>query len=541
MARALWKFRWTLVCNLFLVSPILFYEMQLGGGWGDKIVLFALPASLLWLALLQLVARGQARAHAALLPFYLVAATDLWMIRHHHSRLTSSMLLVMLENSSDTGPFIRANASALVAGLLALLVPWALAVRAFAAQRLQLQAPRWAVPACIGALIALYGGLTLRQSGGRGGSLRVGLLDTLSHDRNSPFGIIPQAFTAWQLRRQNLEESQRAASFSFGARRAEAISGREVYLLVVGESARPDHWGVYGYRRQTTPRLAAEPGVIVFRDVVSQAALTQISVPLLITRSDITRMASFPPEKSIVSAYREAGFRTFWLSTQQRDQWTGPLNRFPPEAAVQGYFERQHDDVLVEAVRTALREPGAEKFFFVLHTQGGHFVFSDRFPPGFGVFKGGSAIDDYDDSVRFTDHVLGSLIEMLREENAISALLYVGDHGENLRDDDRQLWGHFINNEYDLPVPMALWVSVQFAARFPAKLAAARSNAGRPLSTSVVFHTLADLGNLLVDRDQQTRSVLSQALIAGPRMVLHDGKTIDFDRSGLAGRRVPVR
>jgi hypothetical protein len=141
-------------------------------------------------------------------------------------------------------------------------------------------------------------------------------------------------------------------------------------------------------------------------------------------------------------------------------------------------------------------------------------------------------VNAYDNSILYTDHVLAEILELLSARPGLSALLYASDHGENLRDDGRDLVGHFLNNEYDLPIPMVLWGSPAYAARWPEKLAAARGNAGRRLSSRVVFGTLAELAGIQLagGRPASPWSALRADLREQKRLVFRRWEAVDFDR-----------
>ena len=49
--------------------------------------------------------------------------------------------------------------------------------------------------------------------------------------------------------------SNTSKHFRFDATPTHSASERETYILVIGETARADNFGVYGYERNTTPRL----------------------------------------------------------------------------------------------------------------------------------------------------------------------------------------------------------------------------------------------------------------------------------------------
>ena len=174
----------------------------------------------------------------------------------------------------------------------------------------------------------------------------------------------------------------------------------------------------------------------------------------------------------------------------------------------------------------------------VIHTQGSHFVFEDRYPPTRAEFVsvgGGDQreylVNTYDNSILYSDYVLSELIQTLARLKSPAALLYVADHGENLKDDERALFGHYFNNEYDLPVPMVLWHSDEYAELYPERVAAARKHASRPVSTRNVFYTLAGLAGLkFPDANLEDLNLCSTKWRQIARHVTSHTSWVDFDR-----------
>lgn len=528
--------------NGFLLSPLFLYELNVGEGGPDTSLLFLLPASLLGLCAAQTAVRRVWLSHAILAPFYLFVAADLYVILTYRTRLSSSMMLVIVQNFGDARDYLDAHAPRVFGALGLLAVFYVLALRRV--RTLRVKVPRISCLASAASLALLLFVVSLRVGG---------VAYLLPHDRSTPFGFIAQGLVAYSVYQESILDAHRARSFVFGARRAEPPSEPETYVLVIGESSRRDHWGLYGYARDTTPELARVENLVVFDDVLSQAALTQASVPLIITRGTIVDTKRMNEERSLVSLFHEVGFRTYWMSTQRSDPWTGIINRYAKEADVERFYERRHDGVLVEALREALDDSAGTraKRFIVLHTMGSHFAYPSRYPEAFAVFptKGPRTsreqlVNEYDNTVRYGDHVLAEVIRVLSGRPGIRALLYVSDHGENLRDDSRNLFGHPMNNEYDIPVPMFVWYSDGPGARVHARLGALRENARRPISTRAVFYSLADIAGITLDDPGLSQlSVLSPSMDALPRMALAFGHTgpVDFDRwleqNGRAGSR----
>ncbi len=519
----------------FLLSPVAVYELRRALAEGpDKLILFTLPASLLWLISLHALVRRPQRLHLLLFPFYVAAGYDLYLAAMYQTRLSSSTLALVLDNLDSASGYLGGHWAVVGISAVAGVTLYALLLRELKRIQFSFRPSRRWWP--FAALLLLYLGVGIKQ-GLTLHSAKLGALDLVSHDRSSPLGVLPQGAIAWLVHR---ESTRMPAPTPLGASRAEG-DPRRVVVLVLGESSRPDHWSLYGYSRRTTPRLEAREDLVVFRDVTTQAALTALSVPLMLGRNDAATFAQRSAEGSIVTAFREAGYRTEWLSSQQRDQWTGQLNRQADEAEHRRFFERRRDGVLVDALAESLaaaRKDGAS-LFAVLHTQGSHFEYCDRYPkqsrrfPQPGEAPRTPMVDCYDNSVAYTDEVLDRVIAQLEGEDAPAAMLYVSDHGENLRDDARGLMGHFYSNEFDLPVPMVLWVSPEWARRDPARAAEARRHAAARLSTDAVFYTVADLGQVDVAGDPgfAARSLLRPTFTERPRRFLTADEAVgDFDQ-----------
>lgn len=76
--------------------------------------------------------------------------------------------------------------------------------------------------------------------------------------------------------------SQPLRPIAVDARRADLWQGharKSLTVLVVGESARAQNFGLNGYARETNPRLKAEEGLINFSNVHSCGTETAVSVP----------------------------------------------------------------------------------------------------------------------------------------------------------------------------------------------------------------------------------------------------------------------
>ena len=264
--------------------------------------------------------------------------------------------------------------------------------------------------------------------------------------------------------------------FTFGAQATHDKDEAEIYVLVVGETARACNFGLYGYERNTTPLLDKTKGLVAFTDVLTQSNTTHKSVPMLLSGASAENYNRIYREKGIITAFKEAGFHTAFFSNQrpnhsfidffgmEADEWKFIKEDAPEETNIS-------DDELLKLVDKQLND-GHRKLFIVLHMYGSHFNYKERYPSDMAVFRPDSLTDAkyenreyllnaYDNTICYTDGFLASLIEMLQRTNASSAMLYTSDHGEDIFDDDRKLFLHAspVPSYYQLHVPFLIWMS----------------------------------------------------------------------------------
>ena len=333
---------------------------------------------------------------------------------------------------------------------------------------------------------------------------------------------------------------QTAAQFKFHATPTHPNSEREIYVLVIGETARAPQFRLYGYPRNTSPLLSALPSLYAFDHTLSQSNTTHKSVPMLLSPVSAINYDSIYTRKSLLTAFREAGFHTVYLSNQlpnhsfidffgqQANQW-----RFIKEGkpdTYDGYDQRLLP--LVDSVLTCKRQ----KQLIVLHTYGSHFEYRKRYPHNEGAFfpdENSDAklqnrvelVNAYNNTILQTDRLLAALISRISSTGASAALLYASDHGENIFDDARRLFLHAspVPSYYELHVPLLVWLSPRYAQLQPAVVTALRTNLHQPVSTSVsVFHTFAHLAGLRSPWVNVQSSVASPTYQPQPWLYLDD-------------------
>lgn len=372
-----------------------------------------------------------------------------------------------------------------------------------------------------------------------------------------PVGIVVSTWSAWNIRHKLEDRSNIAHDVTV---RETSSAPREVYVLVIGESARFGSFQINGYERETTPLLAKTQELLSFQDVIAPATVTLMSVPLLLTPATAVHLGHASSMPSVVSIFKKAGFHTAWLSTQKKhgmydtscsiysndaDESHFFSGNFAPGS---GLYSSAYDGDLLQPVRDLLARNDS-KLFIVLHTMGSHQHYCDRFPHAYNHFPcdlaryHGSFLtgtfnaeqqrnlsNAYDNSILYTDWVLSQLIESLNAAHAVSALYYVSDHGQNKGDAPVLPFAHGNVTPDVLHVPLLVWLSPEYRAQRTEQTQALQFHLRTPFSADTTFHSLLDIAGLecsLLDRRQ---SAASKQFTPGPRMVRDlEGALLNYD------------
>jgi glucan phosphoethanolaminetransferase (alkaline phosphatase superfamily) len=347
-------------------------------------------------------------------------------------------------------------------------------------------------------------------------------------------------------------------------------STQQVHMLVIGESARYASFGLNGYERDTTPLLQrTASGLVAFHDVCSTAPMTLAAVPQLLTPATIGKLRETTKLPSVMTAYRKAGYKVYWVSSQRRngtfDTLTSIFSNDAHESfflggafdaeGVGGYSGTQDIKLLPQVEKIlARKEP---RVLFVLHTMGSHAPYFTRYPRKQTRFPVDSdaaweatkritlntstdpedlrlLTDAYDNSICATDHLLANLIYVLKTSGASSWFCYLSDHGENGADAPVGKFMHGTLTPDVLHVPMFMWASPAYEHAHPSVMAALRSHTETPFSAICTFHTLLDMGGLSCTYLKKDWSVASSSFNPGPRLVAKGAITpVDYDKEIL--------
>lgn len=366
-----------------------------------------------------------------------------------------------------------------------------------------------------------------------------------------PVNICYNLYLAFERNAASENYKEASRNFKFDARSEHSATAPEVYVMVVGETARAHNFSLYGYPRNTNPLLSKTPGIKAFPNVTTQSNTTHKSVPMLLSAASAEDFERLFHEKGILAAFKEAGFHTVFISNQLPNH---SFIDFLGEQADEHYFLKKedalqgnhYDEDLLQKLDEILPKADASssahyhyryrKLFVVLHSYGSHFNYQERYPRSFAYFKPDSRseaksenrrdlLNAYDNTIRYTDYILHGIIERLQKWEQVqtktdgvycqptSAMLYTSDHGENIFDDDRHLFLHAAPkaSDYELHVPFIIWTSDGFSKQYPDILKALGENRTKQVQSSLsAFHTMLGIGGIQTRYRKDEYSVASE-------------------------------
>ena len=323
---------------------------------------------------------------------------------------------------------------------------------------------------------------------------------------------------AGYLREQVASAQQPFVKIGEDAQRDVALQNhprKSLTVLVVGESARAENFGILGYDRDTTPTLDKEAGLIAFTDVHSCGTETAVSVPCMFSNMgrknyDASKAKN---EEGLLDVLKRAGIDVIWRDNQSGCKDT--CNR----VTVQNVSNLKdptlcansecRDEILLQGLQGFIDHLDKDTVL-VLHQMGSHGPeYFKRYPKEYEHFtpvcesnalnncSRESIVNGYDNTLVYTDHVLSSLIDVLRsnQDKVDTAMLYLSDHGESLGEYNLFLHGtpYMLAPEQQKHVAMLAWFSDSYQKSYSVDTHCLQMSRDKPLSQDNLFHSMLGL------------------------------------------------
>lgn len=297
------------------------------------------------------------------------------------------------------------------------------------------------------------------------------------------------------------------------------VPDRELIILVVGETARADHFSLNGYSKKTNPRLEKE-NIINFSNVWSCGTSTAVSVPCMF---GLAGRSDYDPGKAksignLLDIAAHAGVNVLWLDNNSSSKGVADRSEYQSYKSpdVNPVCDVECRDVgMLSKLQSYIDNHPSGDILIVLHQMGNHGpAYYKRYPSNFEHFKptcktnqlekctSEEITNAYDNAILYTDFFLSETLKVMKKNDANfeSIMMYVSDHGESLGENGLYLHGlpYMLAPDTQKHVPMFMWFG-QNVDQEEVNVEQIKAKTNQRFTHDNVFHTL--LGLLEIDTE----------------------------------------
>lgn len=272
-------------------------------------------------------------------------------------------------------------------------------------------------------------------------------------------------------------------------------SKERLMILVVGETARAANYSLDNYVINDTNAYTKEESIVYFDNFYSCGTSTAISVPCMFSdykRENFSKSTYY--RENVLDILHKVGVNVVWIGNN-----SGGCQGVCKNLEKVKILKEPYDEVLLVEVLENLKELEKQNLIIV-HLQGSHGpTYYQRYPNAFKKFlptcdtnelqkcTQEELINTYDNTLLYTDYIIKSLMDMLKEyPNYETSLIYLSDHGESLGENGIYLHGlpYFIAPKEQIHIPF------MFFSNNPSLMQIAQSRKSLLLSQDNIFSTL---------------------------------------------------
>ena len=261
----------------------------------------------------------------------------------------------------------------------------------------------------------------------------------------------------------------------------------KLMVFVIGETARADHIGLNGYKRDTMPLLANQPDIYSFKQATSCGTSTAYSVPCMFSYANRDNYDSNSADynENVLDTLNKQGVNVIWRDNNSSSKGVADRVTFEDykKADVNPNCDEECRDIgMLDGFDTLVKSdtvtksdvPAAKDTLILLHQMGNHGpAYYKRYPKEFEEYKpvcmtnelskcdDQSVINGYDNAIRYTDYFLDKVIDTLKtyEQDYDVVMVYMSDHGESLGENNIYLHGlpYAIAPNAQKQVPLIIW------------------------------------------------------------------------------------
>lgn len=297
-------------------------------------------------------------------------------------------------------------------------------------------------------------------------------------------------------------------------------------VIILGESFSKSHSSLYGYDKNTNPKLtamAADSVLKIYSNVSSYARNTIPCVKSIMTSytDECADSINWYECLTLIEIMHNAGYTTHWISNQSKHGiYDNEVGRYAELCDVELFVEdkfaglshKNYDDELLSLFDTLLCD-NTDKRFFVVQMMGSHSAFKERYPSTFSKFAADDytathpqlsldnrqLLAEYDNSILYNDSVVYEITQRFSDKEAI--VFYFSDHGFDVFQSSNDYIGHAVagNEEsefYGRQIPFMVYTTEKFKEKYPHIEEHMWQAVDTPYRTDSIMYTIIDVAGV---------------------------------------------
>lgn len=316
-------------------------------------------------------------------------------------------------------------------------------------------------------------------------------------------------------------------------------------IVIIGESSNRSNLSLYGFPVKTTPYMdAMADSLVAFTDAIASSLLTSANVERLISfKADDLVEGDWYNYPSVIDLFNTAGYKTYWLSNQERaGVWSNAVGALASGADVMSFVgmeycddtllsERTFDEAVLPPLRKALSDNAENRMIFI-HLLGSHVIYDHRFPEERSHITpkdiysadlnrpwlnddGAQLLADYSNSLVYTDSIWHETVKQISANPKPSLLIYLSDHGEKVCEGDNMRG----RDNSSVGIPFVVYANRAYRDANPEIMKTLDEAKDRPFSSAALVHILMTLTGTDYELYNGADDPLSDLFVARTRMV----------------------
>ena len=296
--------------------------------------------------------------------------------------------------------------------------------------------------------------------------------------------------------------------------------------IILGESFSKSHSSLYGYDKNTNPKLAAMVADSVLKIYSNASSYARNTIPCV--KSIMTRYTDECADSinwyeylTLIEIMHNAGYTTHWISNQsKRGLYDNEVGRYAELCDVEqfvgdenaGMSRNNYDEELLPLLDTLLCG-NIDKRFFVIQMMGSHSAFKERYPTAFSNFSADDyagiypqlstskrqLLAEYDNSILYNDSVVYEIIQRFSNREAV--VLYFSDHGIDAFQSSNEYIGHAVAGNkdsefYGRQIPFMVYTTEKFKEKYPQIEEKMWQAVDVPYRTDSIMYTIMDVAGI---------------------------------------------